>query len=74
MRTQLEAAGWIDAVVLKTRVDALETALQALLDCIETPPDANCSCHIAPPCSDCVEHAALREALDLARTAMRIES
>ena len=74
MSAPLEAADWIDAVVLKTRVEALETALQALLGCIETPPDANCSCHIAPPCSDCVEHAALREALDLARTAMRIES
>lgn len=74
MSTPLEAADWIDAVVLKTRAEALETALQALLDCIETPPDANCSCHIMPPCSDCVEHAALREALDLARTAMRIES
>ena len=74
MSTPLEAADWIDAVVLKTRVAALETALQALLDCIETPPDANCSCHISPPCSDCVEYAGLRAALDLARTAMRIES
>lgn len=73
MSTQFETAGWIDAVVLKTRVDALETALQALLDCVGEPPDANCSCHIAPPCSDCVEHAALREALGLARTAMRID-
>lgn len=73
MSTQFETAGWIDAVVLKARVDALETALQALLDCVETPPDANCSCHIMPPCSDCVEYAALREALGLARTAMRID-
>lgn len=73
MIAPLEAAGWLDAVVLKARADALETALRALLDCTEPPPDANCSCHIRPPCSDCVNYAALREALDLARTAMRID-
>lgn len=73
MSNALEAAVWLDAVVLKTRVDALEAALQALLDCTEIPPDSNCSCHLHPPCGDCVEYGELRAALQLARTALRID-
>lgn len=33
-------------------------------------PDKACNCHVNPPCSDCVEYGALREAIELADTAI----
>lgn len=36
-------------------------------------PDANCSCHICAPCDDCLHHAGPRDAVRIARAALRGE-
>lgn len=45
---------------------SLLCALEDLLNNMGRPPDSNCSCHISPPCNDCVDHAGLREAIEIA--------
>lgn len=50
--------------------DELLEALVGLSEVIDEPPERNCSCNISPPCNDCVEYSGVRDALNVARSAI----
>ncbi len=55
---------------LKAELWNLQDATEGLLDAQNIPPK-NCSCHLNPPCEDCVEYGGLREAVEVARAALK---
>lgn len=51
----------------------LREALELCLDELWAPQEG-CSCHISPPCGDCVEYQSIREAIAVARAALKEQS
>ena len=64
------------AAVYAPRIAELEAEVKRLRDALEVcvaelyAPVPGCSCHISPPCADCVDYGSIREAIDIARTAL----
>lgn len=64
------------AAVYAPRLAELEAEVERLREALEVcaaelyAPDPECGCHICPPCKDCVDYGSIREAIDIARTAL----
>lgn len=50
--------------------DSLVIALKLMLERMDAVPEAACYCHLSPPCNDCVEHGGIREAIEVAESAL----
>ena len=65
------------AAVYAPRLAELEADVARLRDALEVcaaelyAPYPECSCHIHPPCGDCADYGSIREAIDIARAALK---
>ena len=59
-----------DRAGLVAEVERLRYALEVCAAELYAP-YPECSCHICPPCKDCVDYGSIREAIDIARAALK---